>query len=463
MTKWLPDLRRAEGAIYLEIATAITTAVESGELPAGTKLPTHRDLAYRLGVSIQTVSAGYREAERRGLVVGETGRGTFVRNAPKPATSQFIVDRRDDDLIDLSISRPVSGAIHEDAIRRTLAQASEDLELAVMLSCRPIAGLDRHRAAASHWLGRHGVEAPPGQVVICNGAAHGLLLALATLTDPGDTVATDVLTDHGFILLANSLHVRLRPLASDDQGITPKSFEAACRTANIKALFTVPTFNNPDLSVMSAERRQALAGIARRHGVAIIEDDPYAPLCENRPPTLRSFAPERTFYVTTFTKCLLPGLRTGYLVAPSHAIPRILSRLRATTWMATPLVAEIAARWIGDGTAERLIAWQRQELVARQKSLESELRGTGLVYRRNALHAWLPVPEEWRVEAFAASLRQRNVAVTPAEVFVVGREMEPHFVRVSLGAARTRAQFEHGLRIVAEMLARNPEPILVET
>jgi DNA-binding transcriptional MocR family regulator len=214
---------------------------------------------------------------------------------------------------------------------------------------------------------------------------------------------------------------------------------------------------------MSAERRETLAGIARRHGVCIVEDDPYGPLVEHRPRPLSSFAPERSFYATTFTKSLMPGLRTGYLVAPQNAVPRVLSRLRATSWMATPLIAEIASQWIGDGTADRLIDWQREEMRSREKALERELRGAGCVYRRNALHAWLPVPEQWRVDAFVAGLRQRNVAVTPAELFVVGREAQPDCVRLCLGATRNRSQFEQGLRLIRETLARNPEPVFVET
>ncbi len=462
MTNWLPDLTGATGPLYLAIANAIGDAVERKELPAGAKLPTHRQMALSLGVSVQTVSTAYREAERRGLVIGETGRGTFVRGNGSIQESQFIMARRREDLIDLSINRPASGFVHAEAVHAVFDALSESMDLSSMTACRPVPGLDQHRVAAVEWLARLGVAAGVDQVVLTNGAAHGILLALSSIADPGDTVVTDQLTDHGVILLASMLHLRLKPLPCDELGILPDGFAAACQAGEVRALFTIPSLNNPTCTILPLERRRALAAIARRHGVAIIEDDPYSMLLENPPPPLASFAPELAYYVTTFTKCLMPGVRTGYLVGPAEQVPRLVSRLRATSWMATPLAAEIASQWLSDGTAERLIGWQRDELTARQKILQRSLRGFDYVYHRHALHAWLTVSSQWRVETFVAGLRQRNIAVTPAEVFMVGRGEEPHAVRVSLGATRSRAQLEQGLSVIADLLRRDPEPILVD-
>lgn len=462
MTNWLPDLTGAQGPLYLAIANAIGEAIESKDLPQGVKLPTHRQLALSLGVSVQTVSAAYREAERRGLVVGETGRGTFVRGNGQVLESQFIMPRRHENLIDLSINRPASGFVHAEAVHAVFGALAESMDLSSMTACRPVPGLDQHRVAAVEWLGRRGIPAALDQLVICNGAAHGILLALATVADPGDVVVTDELTDHGVILLANMLHLRLKPLPVDAQGILPEGFASACAAGDVKALFTIPSLHNPTGAIMPTERRRALAAIARRHEVAIIEDDPYSMLMESPPPALSVFAPELSYYVTTFTKSLMPGVRTGYLVGPPAQVPRIVSRLRATSWMATPLAAEIASQWLSDGTADRLIAWQREELAARQKILQRSLHGFDYLYQRHALHAWLTISSQWRVDAFVAALRQRNVAVTPAEVFMVGRGNEPHAVRVSLGATRSRAQFEQGLTIIAELLRRDPEPVMVD-
>ena len=148
MTSWLPDLAGASAPLYLAIANAIGEAIETRALPQGTKLPTHRQLALSLGVSVQTVSAAYREAERRGLVVGETGRGTFVRGNGQALESQFIMPRRHENLIDLSINRPASGFVHAEAVHAVFGALAESMDLSSMTACRPVPGLDQHRVAA---------------------------------------------------------------------------------------------------------------------------------------------------------------------------------------------------------------------------------------------------------------------------------------------------------------------------
>ncbi|HSM60064.1 MAG TPA: GntR family transcriptional regulator, partial [Longimicrobiales bacterium] len=122
------------------MANQIAHAIEHGELATGTRLPTHRDLARRLGISIHTVSQAYAEAERRALVVGETGRGTFVRAGHGERENSFIMDRRRDDVIDLSTNRPVYEELHADRVRATLAEMAQARDVSPMLVCRPIAG-----------------------------------------------------------------------------------------------------------------------------------------------------------------------------------------------------------------------------------------------------------------------------------------------------------------------------------
>ena len=155
MTNWAPQTDRLQGPLYLAIADQIADAIGRGELTAGTRLPTQRELAVRLGVSTQTVSQAYAEAERRGLVIGQIGRGTFVRFGLNEASEgQFIMDRRTESLIDLSINRPIYDQIHTDRIRTALVEIGERGDVSSMLVCRPIAGLDHHRQAGAQWLRR---------------------------------------------------------------------------------------------------------------------------------------------------------------------------------------------------------------------------------------------------------------------------------------------------------------------
>jgi DNA-binding transcriptional MocR family regulator len=260
--------------------------------------------------------------------------------------------------------------------------------------------------------------------------------------------------------LTGYLGMRLHGLAIDDDGIAPEAFADACRTGPIKALFLVPSAANPTVSIVSQARRGAIVEIARRHNVYIIENDAWGPLVEGRPPPLASMAPERTFYVTSFTKCGLPGLRVGYLVAPDLMISSVASRHLVTNWSATSLIAEIATRWVADGTAWELLQWQRTALRARN-ALAAEVLGD--VVRRqhpNSLHIWLPLPPAWREDEFVANARLHNVAIAPGASFVAEAAVTTSAVRICIGAT-TADELRQGLEVITRMIRAEPEPALL--
>ena len=110
MTMWRPEIEQFQGPRYLAIAEALAVDVRGGALNPGDRLPTHRDLAYRLGVTVGTVSRAYAEAERRGLIGGEVGRGTFVRPDARRRKTQAVIDIEAPlgvpQIIDLSVNIP---------------------------------------------------------------------------------------------------------------------------------------------------------------------------------------------------------------------------------------------------------------------------------------------------------------------------------------------------------------------
>src|SRR5437762_14239985 len=157
MTIWRPDLRRRSGPRYAAIAEALAEDAAEGRLRPGVRLPTHRDLAGTLGVTVGTVTRAYAEAARRGLVSGEVGRGTFVRAVAGPALSAPPPDGRA--LIDLSANLPPAGAegVEAATLSRTLAALARRRDLARLLAYPPEGGLPSHRAAGAEWVGRAGL------------------------------------------------------------------------------------------------------------------------------------------------------------------------------------------------------------------------------------------------------------------------------------------------------------------
>lgn len=454
--EWRPVLTRQKGATkHAALTERIIADIEAGVLKPMDRMPTHRDLARELGISVQTVSLSYKEAERLGYLSGEVGRGTFVKIRVTEQAGRLMLDRSPTAVMDLSIVRGVYLDAHEAASREVLAGLAEDDNGAFMRPCRPIAGLDRHREAARLWLEPLGVETSAERILITNGAAHALFLALACVVRAGDLVLTENLTDHGVIGLANILGFSLRGLPTDEEGIRPDAFEAACRAGGVRALVLIPTLNNPTSHVAGPERRRAIAEIARRHGVFVVEDEVYKPLVEEALPSITAMLPDLGFFATSFTKTVLTGLRVGYLVVPPQYSIRATSILRVTSWSGTYLPAEIATRWVEDGTARRLLAIQREEAKARQRLVADTLGAHVASSHPLSLCAWLKVPPHWTEDGLVRSLADRRVAVTPSDPFVAGVG-HGGGIRICLGGRMSHEVLTHALMTVRQTFEQLP-------
>jgi len=462
MTSWTPQLRGRDGPLYRVIADALTADIDEGRLAPGTRLPTHRELAEKVGVTVGTVTRAYAEAERRGLIGGEVGRGTFVRHRdaprhlPAPAAGTG-----DDALVELGLNWPATppGDPAGTALRKTLDALQRSPRLSELLDYQPHAGLLAHREAGAAWLSRFGLEVAPEQVVVCSGGQHAMEVALTALTRPGDTVLAESLTYPGLKVLANRLHLRLHGVAMDEQGLQPDALEAACR-GGAKVLFCLPNLQNPTGAVMPEERRRRIATVVRKHALTVVEDDAYGLLLDRRPPPLCTLVPESGWFIGGVSKLLAPGLRIGYLAAPADTgTERLAEEAGLAVRMTPPLMAEVAARWVQDGTADELVVRRRREAQERLE-LAREVLGDALpkTPRGSTYHLWLPLPAR-RAESFTAQARRRGVSVTPAELFTVGPATAPAAVRVCLGAPRTRASLEKGMRRLRETLEGGPEPL----
>ncbi len=461
MTIWTPDLSEHSGPRYLGIADALAVDIQQGVLEPGSRLPTHRDLARELGVTVGTVSRAYAQAKRRGLVTGEVGRGTFVLEPGADQGPELdLPEWPDTDSIDLSMNVPPSPGRNEEDIALALALDSLSSRPGVgqLLQYQPHAGAAHHRAAGADWIGRVGLEVDPKQVLVCTGSQHAMAVCFSTLTKPGDVVLTESLTYAGMKGLANLFHFKLRGVPMDEHGILPEAFEAACESTGAKLLYCVPTLQNPTNTVMPVERRKEIAAIARRHGVVIIEDDIHGLLPSEPVPPIAHFAPDITCYIASISKSIAPGLRISYLAVPENLVERLTPGLWLTTWMASPLTAEVATLWIQNGTADRILEKRRKEAAARQQLAADILADFQLQSHPFGYHIWLHLPEPWRAEDFTEQALKQRVVVTPPSAFIVGRERLPHAVRVCLGSVRERDRLADGLRILADILTRSPEP-----
>lgn len=459
MTKWRPNPSTLRRPVYLSLADQFCRAIADGHVEAGARLPTHRRLAEDLGVSVQTVSRAYEELIRRGLITGETGRGTFVR-APRGEADPPYIPQRLEEVIDLSILKPVCEPFHLELMKEALAELAQTLPPSAVLSFRPNVVFARHRGVAVDWLRQCGVETNAANVTLTNGATAGMTIALMTAAPAGSTIVTEEIGHHTLMPLTSYLGVKLRGIAIDGEGVLPDALDRACREADVRALFVMPSPINPTASHMGLGRREQIVAVARRHDIAIIENDALGPVLEDRPPPLAALAPERTLYVTSFTKCVLPGLRTGYLVMPDRLRAAVANRHLVTNWIATPLIAELAARWVENGTAMDLVLRQRDALRRRQALAAEVLAGVPYRSHPEALHLWLPLGDSRSEEAFVTHARMQGVAIAPGSSFATTNGPRAAAARISVGST-SPDELRAGLKIIADLLQGDPEPVLL--
>lgn len=460
MTIWPPERESLRRPVYRSLADAVIAAIDAGALKYGERMPTHRDLAYDLDISVQTVSRAYEELARAGVIEGEVGRGTFVRKVGGDTRTPYIQGDQKGSVIDLSILKPVHGKHLDVEMSRALAALGNDLPARAVSSFRPSEALGHHRREAMRWLRGCGLTIDPDQLLLTNGNTSAMTIALMTAANPGDLIVTEALGHHTLNTLTNYLGRRLHGVAIDDEGIIPEDLDRACERMPVKAAYLMPMGLAPIPSVMSATRRAEIVAVARQHDIMIIENDAWGPLQPNRPPPIAMLAPERTFYFTSLTKCIMAGLRLGFLVTPATHAAAASNRHLVTNWMATPIMAELAMRWIADGTAERLLKWQRRALAERNALAARILDADTFVASPNGMHIWLPLPPTWPEEAFVAHARLQGVAVAPGSAFAFTDPPIQSGVRVCLGS-ESNAMLERGLGILRRLIRSRPEPALL--
>lgn len=451
---WQPGPLTPDRPAYVALADAIAADLARDRLAVGDRLPTHRALARALGVTIGTVARGYAEAERRGLVSGEVGRGTFVRGG-------FGIGTTGSGPADLAALHPPigGGLVPAELLGATLGElAADPLALAAVTDTERSADAPAHRAAAARWVA-HGSFAPdPDRVLLTAGAQHALSLALLALVPSGGAVATTPLTNPGLVAAARQLGVRLVVVPDDEEGMRPDLLEQACAERDVAVVHLQTTLANPTGRTTPAPRRAELAEACRRRDVWILEDDPLAFLAPDRPDPVAALAPERTCHVASAAKVLALGLRVGVLSAPEAAYPRLAAALRSSTWLTAPLLGEVLARWVRDGTADRVVRARVEATRARHGLARQLLADLDVVGEPSSPHLWLPLPEPWSTGSFVAAAREAEVLVAPGDDFVTGRSEAAFGVRLGLNAEVDDAGLTAAMVALVGVLRAGPSP-----
>jgi GntR family transcriptional regulator/MocR family aminotransferase len=371
--------RRSAESVYAQLRAAIL----DGRLVPESKLPAERQSATFFGVSRNTVARAYARLALEGLVRSRHGSGTYV--APKqkrPPRGQLPKQQTPDPRLNSLWSKPEltqalnfwhSGArtttpettsyldfrpalvdsrlFPFETFRRISAKQMRRMELKPPASKSP-QGNQGHfplRAAIATHIGvSRAVVCEPGDVLVTAGAQQAFDMLARVLVTPG--VTTVAIEDPGYPPMRAAFiaaGAKVVPIPVDAQGLVVESLPAS-----VQIVCVCPSHQFPLGVSMSAQRRAALLSFARKHGAVIVEDDYDGEFRYDGTPlqALRSTAAaDDVFYVGTFSKCMLPALRLGFIVAPPWAMAALTTAKNCLDWHCPTLTQMAVARYITDG------------------------------------------------------------------------------------------------------------------
>jgi DNA-binding transcriptional MocR family regulator len=406
---WLPALADTDGPLYLAFVQALENDVQSGVLKPGARLLPQREMANHLGLSVGTISRAYAEAETRGLISGEVGRGTFVQRRRLPADTKPAAPST----INLALNVPPSTG-EDELIVSVLSEILADGALNPLLGYLPHQGLASHREIIAGWLTALGISADVSNLFVTHGGQHALSIALNMVAAPKDVVLTERFTYSGMIALSAQNGYRLHGVDGDDEGLLPDALDRAFAETGARVLFAMPSLQTPIGTVMTQTRRRQIADVVEKHDAFFLEDDVYAFLFASPPQPVSGLIPDRSFYVTSFAKCLAPGLRIGAMIVPERFRDRSINAVRATGWMASPIMAEMVARLIHSGDLLRQVAAKRAA-AARRNAIADRVLGAWLAPMAGTagFHRWLPIPPGRTMIALVTQAAQAGITIAP--------------------------------------------------
>ncbi|WP_460067799.1 aminotransferase-like domain-containing protein [Streptomyces sp. YKOK-I1] len=440
---------------FRDIADRIAGDIASGRLRPGQRLPPQRWFARRHRIAPSTAGRVYGELVRRGLVVGEVGRGTFVRAAPEGERGRALTEPRvSAPPVNLELNYPVTAAQSE-LLAPALAPLLRPDVLTEASRAVAATGTAAARAAAARLLALPGWRPGPDRFLFTGNARQAIAAAFASLVRPGGRVGVEELTYPLVKEIAGRLGVVLVPLDGDDEGgVRPDALRAAHRAAPLSALYLQPTLHNPTSVTTTDRRMRELARVTADLGIPVVEDRIWSFLHPDAVP-FAVHAPAHTHVVDGLSKRVAPGLTVGLLVVPQARVEAVGAAVRSGGWSAGRFAVEAAVRWVEEGVVERLVEDKRADAARRQALLAEALGGFRVRTDPRAYFAWWELPARWRADTFTAAAAAHGIAVTPGTAFAVDPRRTPDAVRLGLASA-PEAELRRALRTLAAVAAAGP-------
>ncbi|RKP49356.1 PLP-dependent aminotransferase family protein [Trinickia fusca] len=445
---------------YERLADLITGMIEVGTLAPGERLPSLRNISEQHDISVSTALQAYRLLEDRGVLVARPQSGFYVSHArpgalalpsrsrpPAKAANVSIAGvvatllehAADTTLVPLGCAVPDSALLEAHRLDRALAHAARTNGTAYNVYSAPRGELRLRQEIAKRAM-RWGHAVSPEDIVVTSGCTEALALALASLTEHGDTVAIESPTYFGLLHTLEVLGLKAFELPTDPtSGVDVAALERLLATETVAACVLSSSFNNPLGSTIPEAGKRQLLRLLETHAVPLIEDDIYGDIYfgrERPKPFIALEGGANTVYCSSFSKSLAPGYRVGWVMTGA-LMPRIVERKFGFSLTSAVLPQVALAEFLTSGGYDQHLRRIRrlfQDNLARMTSaIEASFpAGTRVSRPDGGFVLWVELPKRLDTRALFDDALEAGICFAPGDVFSASRRFR-HCLRLSAG------------------------------
>lgn len=468
-------------ALYQQISEHLKARISDGRMPAGSKLPTVRQLALELGVTRLTIQNAYAELQSAGWIESTVGRGTYVSHdvnghsfgrgivalTPDAVINDILQLNQIVGLRSMASASPDARLFPAEEFWSTIADLQSDA--VTMVSYSSSQGDPQLRVEISRDLVERGIDVTPDDILVVAGVTQGLALISRTLAQPGENILVEQPTYLGLLHTLKLHGVNAIGVPLDENGPDLAELEQAILRHRPRFFYTVPTFQNPTGRCMTLARRLELLDLCAEYGVFVVEDDTYGRLAYDAPSPPPLYALDtrgQVLFAGSFSKVLMPGLRIGFVIAPQRWADRLLSLRRATDLCSPTLMQRTLAHFLRNGGLKRhlrrVLPIYRERRNTLVSALQRNLPPSVHWYQpQGGFCAWLTMPSYHPFTDLEQALLRQGWAVTPGEVFLA-EPAQQKSVRLCFGALTPdviNAGVEAVSKAIRERLIPMGEPV----
>ncbi len=459
--------------LYVQLYKFIKKLILEGKLSSDEKLPPIRKLAKELNVNSVTVVNAYHVLEREGLVYKKMGSGTYV----SPDLFSYIHEEQDtpnnletlsfieqgqiqirEDMINFASATPMPELFPVDDFKKALNEVL-DRDKGHAFDYHESRGYFPLRKVLTKYVKEYNISTNIDSVQIISGAQQGIDIIAKALLDYNDSVIIESPSYTGAIASFKSRGAKIVDVELLDDGIDIDDLDKKIRVFKPKFLYLMPNFQNPTGVSYSRSKKNKVIDLCRQHNIYIVEDDYLSDLnfYSEDNTTLKSLDihNELVIYVKSFSKIFMPGLRLGFLIAPSIFYEHLLFAKHSSDISTSGFLQRVLEIYFARGAWKEHIEYMgtkyKEGFDIMLKNIEKYIPPqVDYVRPKGGVNFWFRLPEGVSSEKLYESAIRENVALAPGNLFFVHQGGERHF-RLSIASVNDD-EIEQGIAIIGDII-----------